>query len=70
MNILYSHQGDRVFLVDFDWVGKDGETHYPACLNPDLGLNVGRWQLMEKGHDHPNLGRVMDRLSEKLMSKS
>ena len=31
-NIVYVG-GDRVVLVDFDWIGKDGGSGYPASLN-------------------------------------
>jgi RIO-like serine/threonine protein kinase len=33
-NILYDTSEARVVLVDFDWAGKDGESRYPAMLNP------------------------------------
>ena len=64
LNILYSPEDNRAFLVDFDGVGKDKEDRYSPCLNTKLGLGVDRWQMMEKSHDRANLGRVMEWLSE------
>ena len=58
-NVLYSHEGDRVFLVDFDWVGKHQESRYSPCLNPGANLGVKAWQVMEKVHDEANLQRLM-----------
>jgi len=66
VNILYSPDKDRAYLVDFDGVGKHGEDRYSPCLNPKAGLGVERWQIMEKKHDRENLERVMEWLSEGL----
>ncbi|KAF5316411.1 hypothetical protein D9619_006304 [Psilocybe cf. subviscida] len=36
-NILSNKSGDEVWLIDFDWGGRDGEVHYPIWnLNKDL----------------------------------
>lgn len=36
-NILSNKSGDEVWLIDFDWGGRDGEAHYPIWnLNKDL----------------------------------
>ena len=59
VNVLYLHKEDRIFLIDFDWVGKDGEDRYSACFNPEANLGVVAWQLMEKSHDEENLRRLM-----------
>jgi len=64
LNVLYSPEDNRAFLVDFDGVGKHREDRYSPCLNTELGLGVGRWQVMEKSHDRANLERVMKWLSE------
>jgi len=66
MNVLYSPKDDHAYLVDFDGVGKHGEDRYSPCLNPEAGLGVERWQIMEKKHDRENLERVMEWLSEGL----
>ena len=63
-NVLYlPGGGGRALLVDFDGVGRDGDDRYSACLNPNIGLGVGRLQIMEKSHDTKNLERLMGRLS-------
>ena len=64
LNILYSPEDNRAFLVDFDGVGKHKEDRYSPCLNTKLGLGVDRWQVMEKSHDRANLERVMGWCSE------
>ena len=38
MNVLNLAEGDRTLLVDFDGVGRPGESKYPAYLNPNGGL--------------------------------
>jgi serine/threonine protein kinase len=63
LNILYSSDSNRTFLVDFDGAGKHGEARYSPCLNTELGLGVRRWQIMEKSHDRANLERVVEWLS-------
>jgi len=55
--------GGRTFLVDFDGVGKHGIDRYSPCLNVELGLGVGGWQIMEKSHDESNLEQIVERLS-------
>ncbi|KAF9784366.1 hypothetical protein BJ322DRAFT_844770 [Thelephora terrestris] len=65
LNILYSHEGDRVFLVDFDLVGKHGEDRYSPCLNPEVRTDVGRWEVMKKEHDITSLEGVMEWLGKK-----
>ncbi|KAF9784322.1 hypothetical protein BJ322DRAFT_1109044 [Thelephora terrestris] len=50
-NTYYSHEGDRVFLVDFDYVGKHQQSRYSPCLVLDGKLGLERWQVMEKAHD-------------------
>jgi len=66
LNILHSRDDDRVFLVDFDQAGKDGEDRYSPCLNDavNLGGDVSRWEVMKKSHDNENLERVMKWLSD------
>ena len=64
LNILYSPEDNRAFLVDFDGVGKHKADRYSPCLNTELGLGVDRWQVMEKSHDRANLERVMEWCSE------
>jgi len=59
LNILYSSNDERAFLVDFDWVGKHQVDRYSACLNIELGLDVDRWDLMRKSDDSATLERVM-----------
>jgi hypothetical protein len=63
MNMLYLAEDDRALLVDFDGVGRHGESRYSACLNPDAGLGVARLQIMEKAHNTENFGGLMGRLS-------
>jgi len=64
LNVLYSPEDKRAFLVDFDRVGRHREDRYSPCLNTELGLGVNRWQMMEKSHDRANLERVMKWLSK------
>ena len=51
LNMLYSHEGDRIFLVDFDWVGKHGEDRCSTCLNPQVNPRVVRCGVMKKSDD-------------------
>lgn len=39
-----------MLFVDFDGVGRDGVDRYSTCLNPEAGLGVAGWQIMEKSH--------------------
>ncbi|KAF8962089.1 hypothetical protein BDZ97DRAFT_1156495 [Flammula alnicola] len=59
-NILYVESEGRVVLVDFDWAGKDGESRYPATLNPDNGWaeEVSPYSIMHKAHDLWQLERL------------
>ena len=52
-NILYDESKDRVVLVDFDWPGLDGESRYPATLNPSNAWEEGvsPYSIMRKAHD-------------------
>ncbi|TFK19282.1 hypothetical protein FA15DRAFT_648623 [Coprinopsis marcescibilis] len=53
-NILYCLASDGgVFLVDFDWAGKDGQDLYPATLNTESRLeeSVRPLGVMRKAHD-------------------
>jgi hypothetical protein len=57
-NILFAASDDaasegRVFLVDFDWPGMDGEHRYPATLNRENGYHseVLPFGVMRKVHD-------------------
>ena len=59
LNILYSHESDRIFLVDFDWVGKHGEDRYSTCLNPEVNPRVGRWGIMKKSDDVESQDELM-----------
>ena len=69
LNILYSAKdGGRVFLVDFDSVGKHGESRYSSCLNIELGLGVDRGQIVEKSLDTVNLKRIMAWVSGEVAS--
>ena len=63
LNVLYLPEKDRALLIDFDGAGEDGKDRYSTCLNPEVGLGVDRFQIMEKSHDVENLERLMDRLS-------
>jgi serine/threonine protein kinase len=49
-NILYDASKARVVLVDFDWSGKDGESRYPAMLNPSNSWaeDVSSYGIMHK----------------------
>ena len=69
-NILYSPEGDRVYLVDFDWTGRDGVDRYSACVNPEAGIGIGRWEILTKGHDDINFEGVMRWLGEQAFAKS
>lgn len=62
LNVLYLPNEERALLVDFDTVGRAGEDRYSCCLNPDIGLGVEKWQIMEKIHDNNNLKKLMARL--------
>ncbi|KZT65274.1 hypothetical protein DAEQUDRAFT_814425 [Daedalea quercina L-15889] len=51
----------RAMLIDFDWVGTDGKSFYPAILNdqlPDWAPGMRRRGLMRKAHDLDMLKRV------------
>ena len=37
--------GDTVWVLDFDWAGKEGEARYP----PDLNKKCDEWHLEVKG---------------------
>jgi serine/threonine protein kinase len=60
-NILYVESEDRVVLVDFDWSGKDGESRYPATLNPSntLAEEVLPYSIMRRAHDLWQLDRLV-----------
>ena len=63
-NVLYLPEGGgRVLLVDFDAVGRDGMDRFSACLNPEAGLGVVRWQIVERAHNCENLKRLVGGLS-------
>ncbi|KAG2005497.1 protein kinase subdomain-containing protein PKL/ccin9 [Coprinopsis cinerea AmutBmut pab1-1] len=50
-NILASEDRKRVWVVDFDWGGKDGEVSYPTPrLNPMLadGRNCTHWKIRKQ----------------------
>jgi serine/threonine protein kinase len=59
-NILYDASKARVVLVDFDWPGKDGESRYPATLNPSNAWaeDVSPYSIMHKAHDLWQLKRL------------
>ena len=63
-NILYIPSNDssdeRVLLVDFDWPGKDGESKYPATLNPanTWADDVSAYGVMRKAHDIWQVNRL------------
>ena len=65
-NLLYLSGPDdgRVFLVDFDVVGRDGEARYPTCLNQKAGFCAGveRGQIMKMAHDTENFALLLGRL--------
>ena len=60
-NILYDASRDRVVLVDFDWAGKDGESRYPATLNPSNAWaeEVSPYSIMRKAHDTWQMDRLI-----------
>ena len=51
--VLYVASKGCVVLVDFDWAGKDGESRYPAMLNPSnmWAEEVSPYGIMHKAHD-------------------
>lgn len=57
-NILVASM-DRVFLVDFDWAGKDGKARYPPTLNPNNTWTeeVVPYGIMHKARDLWPLGQ-------------
>jgi serine/threonine protein kinase len=62
-NILYDASKGHAFLVDFDWPGKDGESRYPATLNPGIdgktwAEEVSPYGIMHKAHDFWQLDRL------------
>jgi hypothetical protein len=60
-NIIYDTSEGRVVLVDFDWPGKDGESRYPATLNPSNAWEeeVSPYSIMRKAHDLWQLDRLI-----------
>ncbi|KAF8329867.1 hypothetical protein F5887DRAFT_1003612 [Amanita rubescens] len=60
-NILYDESVGRVFLVDFDWSGRDGESRYPATLNLSNAWaeEVSPNSIMRKAHDLWQLDRLV-----------
>ena len=44
---------EKIYILDFDWAGKEGQAHYPDLLNPTerwpAGAQVG--SLITKEHD-------------------
>ena len=52
-NVLFS--GGKVFLIDFDWAGKEGEARYPRGLSRSVtwaaGAQESERQLIEPKHD-------------------
>jgi len=52
-NILYDASKACVVLVDFGWSRKDGESRYPATLNPSNTWveDVSPYSIMHKAHD-------------------
>ena len=61
-NILYNTSKYHVVLVDFDWARKDGESRYPATLNPSnvWPEEVLPYGIMYKAHDIWQLHWLMD----------
>jgi RIO-like serine/threonine protein kinase len=59
-NILYDASEARVVLVEFDWAGKDGESRYPATLNPSNAWpeDVSPYSIMDKAHHLWQLNRL------------
>ena len=59
-NILYDPSEAHVVLIDFDWAGKDGESRYPATLNPSNAWpeDVLPYSIMHKAHDLWQLNRL------------
>ena len=62
LNILYSPEHNRIYLVDFDWTGRDGVDRYSACANPEVGIGIGKWEILRKNHDDVNFERIMKSL--------
>ncbi|PVF97208.1 hypothetical protein CPB86DRAFT_786220 [Serendipita vermifera] len=64
VNILLENKGDRPYLVDFDWCGRDEVDLYPITLNDGKGMNwpdgVGRGKVMKKNHDLVMLSRLRE----------
>ncbi|KAF8335524.1 hypothetical protein F5887DRAFT_989005 [Amanita rubescens] len=60
-NILYDESVGRVFLVDLDWSGRDGESRYPATLNLSntWAEEVLPYSIMHKAHDLWQLDRLV-----------
>ena len=56
--------GDKLFLIDFDWGGKDEEAIFPRKrLNPIL--RQGRWDIrITKEHDTRTLGHITREIKE------
>ena len=69
-NILYSSEGNRVYLVDFDWAGRNGVDRYSACANSEAGVGIKNWEILVKEYDLANLKRIMLWLGEKESAKS
>ena len=61
-NIIKPEDGRGVLLVDFDWCGSHGKSHYPISLNSDNDCgwhsDVQRGAIMRKEHDDHLLRRL------------
>ncbi|CAA7257512.1 unnamed protein product [Cyclocybe aegerita] len=59
-NILHVASKDYVVLVDFDWSGKDGDSRYPATLNPanTWADEASPYGITRKSHDLWQLKRL------------
>ncbi|KAJ6476216.1 hypothetical protein C8R45DRAFT_373480 [Mycena sanguinolenta] len=59
-NVMVSD--DKIMLVDFDWVGKEGEVRYPITINMSSETwpsGVGRGGLITREHDLAMLARLV-----------
>ena len=64
LNVLYSPGDNRIYLVDFDRAGRDGVDRYSACVNPEVGIGIGNWEILKKDHDNVNFERIMESIDK------
>ena len=51
-NVMITNEG-KVKLVDFNWVGEDGQARYPYLISSQISWAPGvkRYAIMKKEHD-------------------